>query len=143
MASWFLLLEASQWLPNTALLERNPENRNCSLWNYLGFLSLAPRGGTRTLVSAEASLFCHRRCSVSVGAVTIGGQVSPGPAGSPGMPVGGSPFPAVNLIAPPPSWDGTACVPAASRAFRDSGQQSFLVLPQECAQPQLLPGVSC
>ena len=51
------------------------------------------------------------------------------------MLVGGSLFPALNLIAPPLSWDGTACVAAASGAFWDSDQQSFSALPQECAQP--------
>ena len=59
------------------------------------------------------------------------------------MPVGGPPFPAVNLMAPPPSWDGTSCVAAALGAFWDYGQQSFSALPQEHTHPQLLPGVSC
>lgn len=59
------------------------------------------------------------------------------------MPVGGPPFPAVNLMAPPPSWDGTSCVAAALGTFRDSGRQSFSALPQEHTHPQLLPGVSC
>lgn len=89
------------------MLERSLESRNCSLWSRLGFLSQAPRGGTRTVLTADASLFCHRRCSVSVGAVTTGGQASPGPAGSPGTPVGVS-FPSrePHSSAPFLGWDG-------------------------------------
>lgn len=52
------------------LLERSLEKHNCSLWNHLGVLSQAPRGGTHTLLSADASLFCHHRRPVSVGALS-------------------------------------------------------------------------